>query len=47
MMESERGFLFAELSGASPHADWRRASYQREGWQPLDRARRIEAIHDR
>ena len=47
MMESERGFLFAELSGANPHADWHRASYQLESWKPLDHARRIKAIHDR
>ena len=47
MIKSERRFLFAELFGTSPHTDWRRARHQLESWKSLDRARRIEVIHDR
>lgn len=32
MMESEREFLFAELFGSCPHADWHRARRQPENW---------------
>lgn len=47
MMESERGFLFAEFFGASPHADWRGARCRPESWKSLDSAISFEAIHDR
>ena len=47
MMESERGFLFAELFDSRPHAHRRRARFQPENWRPFSRIRRVEAIHDR